>query len=233
MNRTVALWLCIAVALAPAAARAQKSLPVAAPTQAPLSRAERAFYSVASTTLLKRYPHPAAAQRAGYFRFSNEDDTGAISYINPAYFETPDPQHPQELWYDVHGRLLGGDFSQIVALHPHGPTLFGISRKRFHKVRLHIHYGIKHAGGSIEYGVYVIASEFTAAHLDPLHPTAADLVKLGKVKSVHDVAFVFANLNNWDAVMWLIPNPAGQFADANPNVTPSPDQGKVPSERQT
>jgi hypothetical protein len=233
MNRSHALLLGALVALAPAAAAAEKSVPIAVPAQAPLSHAEQTFYAVASAALRKLYPHPAAAERAGWFRFNNEDDTGAISYINPAYFNTPDPQHPQELWYDVRGRLLGGDFSQTVAFAPHGPALFGISRKRFHRIPLHVHYGIKHAGGRIEYGVFVRAKEFTAAGLDPLHPTAADLVKLGKVRSTADVAFVFANLNNWDAEMWLIPNPAGQFADANPDVTPSPEQAKLPSERQT
>jgi hypothetical protein len=224
MNRILALVLCAALAPAPAAA---------APAQAPLTAPERAFYAAASRALPKLYPNPAAAERAGWFRFNNEDDTGAISYINVAYFDTPDPQHPQELWYDVHGRLLGGDFSQTVASAPRGPTLFGLSRSRFHEIPLHVHYGIKHAGGTIEYGVFVRAAEFRRAGLNPLHPTAADLVKLGKVKSVRDVAFVFANLNNWDAEMWLIPNPAGQFADANPRVKPSPAQAALPSERQT
>ena len=59
------------------------------------------------------------------------------------------------------------------------------------------------------------------------------LVKLGKVKRASDVKFVFANLNNWDAMMWLIPNPAGQFEDKNPLVKPSANQGKMPSERRT
>ena len=33
---------------------------------------------------------PAKAERGGWFRYNNEDDSGAISYINPKYFETPD-----------------------------------------------------------------------------------------------------------------------------------------------
>jgi len=228
MIRTSALLLCAALAFAPTFALAQTPQP-----QAPLTAAESAFYAAASSTLLKLYPRPAAAIKAGWDRYNNEDRTGAISYINPKYFETPDPQHPQQLWYDVHGRLLGGDFSQTYAAHPNGPTLFGISPERFGEVPLHIHYGIKHANGTIEYGVYVDAAEFAAAGLNPLKPTPADLVKLHKVTSVADVAFVFANLHNWDATMWLIPNPAGQFADANPNIHPSPDQGKAPSERKT
>ncbi len=228
MIRPSALLLCAALVLAPAFARAQTP-----PPQAPLTAAEKAFYAKASAVCAKLYPNPAAATKAGWFRYNNEDDTGAISYMNPKYFDTPDAAHPQQLWYDVHGRLLGGDFSQTVASHPNGPALFGISPSRFGEVPLHIHYGIKHADGTIEYGVYVEAAEFVKAGLDPLKPTAADLVKLHKVKSVADVAFVFANLHNWDATMWLIPNPAGQFADANPNVKPSPNQGLAPSERKT
>ena len=135
---------------------------------------------------------------------------------NPKYFDSPDAGHPQQLWYDVNGKLLGGDWSQTVASSPNGPTLFGLSPSRFHKIPLHIHYGAKRADGSIDYGLFVRASDFTAAGLDPLHPTAADLVKLGKVTSADKVAFVFALLNNYDAQMWVIPNATGQFADLNP-----------------
>ena len=50
-------------------------------------------------------------------------------------------------------------------------------------------------------------------------------MKLGKATSPAQVAFVFALLENWDAQMWVIPNPSGQFAVANPNVKPSATQG--------
>jgi hypothetical protein len=220
------------LALVPPGAGAQ--MMSATPPPAPvLTPVESAFSAAASAALGKLYPTPAAAIKGGWFRFNNEDSSGAISYVNPAYFDTPDMQHPQQLWYDVNGRLLGADFSQTVASSPNGPTLFGLQPARFHKVPLHVHYGVRAPDGSVTYGLYVRASEFTAAGLDPLKPVAADLVKLGKVKSATDVAFVFADLNNWDAEMWLIPNPDGPFADLNPNVKPSANQGKVPSERQT
>lgn len=239
MKNLQAFLLCAAIAIAPTAALAQMSpapmmpMATAAPTEAPSTAAEQAFYKLASTTLMKRYPTPASAEKAGWFRFNNEDRTGAISYINPAYFNSPDAQHPQQLWYDVNGRLLGADFSQLVASQPNGPTLFGLLPARFGKVPLHIHWGRKLADGTIDYGLFVRASDFTAAGLDPLKATPADLVKLGKVKSAAEVAFVFSDLNNYDATMWLIPNPAGQFADKNPNVKPSANQGKSPTERQT
>jgi hypothetical protein len=237
MNRIHALLACAALAVAPTIAGAQMAtptaMPTAAPTQAPMTAAEQTFYATASSMLPKMYPNVAAAQKAGYFRFNNEDRSGAISYENPNDFDSPDAGHPQQLWFDVNGRLLGGDWSQTVASAPNGPTLFGLSTVRFHKIPLHIHYGAKRADGTIDYGLFVRATDFTAAGLDPLHPTAADLVKLGKVTSPDQVAFVFALLNNYDAQMWVIPNASGQFADTNPAVAPSANQGKAAPERQT
>ena len=207
------------------------SMPTARPTAAPLNAAEASFYERASAALQRLYPNPAAAEKAGYFRFSNEDNTGAISYVDTNYFNTPEVSHPQQLWYDVKGRLLGGDFSQTVAAHPE-PTLFDLQRVRFHHVPLHVHFGLKSADGSIRYGLYVSAAAYTASGGDPLHPTAEGLVKMGKAASPGQVAFVFALVENWDAQMWLIPNPAGQFADANPNVKPSATQGGGSGESQ-
>jgi len=233
MKRSHVLLASIALALAPLGTSAQSMPPATPPPQAPLTPVEQQFSATASAALAKLYPTEAAAERAGYFRYTNEDRSGAISYVNPAYFTSPDAAHPQQVWYDVNGRLLGGDWSQTVASSPDGPTLFGLSPSRFHKIPLHVHYGVKHGDGTIEYGLFVRASDFTAAGLDPVHPTAADLVKLGKVASADQVAFVFGLQNNWDAMMWVIPNAAGPFADLNPAVTPSPEQGKMPAERQT
>jgi hypothetical protein len=226
MNRFHAsLLLIVALAAVPAIASA-KTLP--------MTPAEHSFYTKASTALGTLYATPAKAEKAGWFRYNNEDDSGAISYMNPKYFETPDVLHPQQLWYDVHGKLLGADFSQLVAKHPKGPApLFGISPSRFSESPLHIHWGLIHPGGAIEYGLYVVAPEFVKAKLDPLHPTPAMLVKLGKVKRASDVKFVFADLDIWDAGMWLIPNPAGQFEDKNPNIKPSAGQAKTPTDRRT
>lgn len=224
-RRTLLVLAAGALALRPSPAGAQgMSMPTPAPQTAPLNAAEQRFYDSASATLRGLYPNPAAAEKAGYFRFSNEDNTGAISYINTKYFNTPDAAHPQQLWFDVNGRLLGADFSQTVAASPR-PELFDLQPSRFHRIPLHVHFGLKEPDGSIRYGLYVMASAYTASGGDPLHPTAAGLVHMGKAASTAQVAFVFALLANWDAQMWVIPNPAGQFADANPDVKPSAHQG--------
>jgi hypothetical protein len=224
-RRTVLALAVAALLLSPALGSAQ-GMPMAtsAPNAAQLTPVEQQFYDRAAATLRRLYPNPPTAEKAGYFRFANEDRTGAISYVNPNYFNSPEDSHPQQLWFDVNGRLLGADFSQTVAAHPI-PTLFELQRARFHHIPLHIHFGLKNPDGSIRYGLFVPAPAYTAAGGDALHPTADILVKMGKAASAAQVAFVFALLENWDAQMWVIPNPAGQFADANPNVKPSAGGG--------
>ena len=223
-----ALALGIALAAAPLAAFAADASTAPSPTPAmlrmlPLVPLEQSFATRVTNALTKLYATTADAEKAGYFRYTNEDRTGAISYANPKYFNS-DESHPSQLWYDVNGRLLGADFSQLVATAPE-PTLFGLSPIRFHKIGLHVHYVAKQADGTMKYGNFIPADVFRAAGGDPEHPTAADLVRMGKVSSVDQVPFVLAVPNNWDAQIWLIPNPDGPFADANPNVKPSATQG--------
>ena len=44
--------------------------------------AETAFVTSIQKDLMARFPTAADAEKAGYFRYTNEDDTGAISYAN-------------------------------------------------------------------------------------------------------------------------------------------------------
>jgi hypothetical protein len=189
MDRRSAIVLALAAcSFRPGAALAQTATP--APNMAPLNNVEDAFYRRASAVLRHRYPNPDAAERAGYFRYTNEDRTGAISYENPNYFNTPEVEHPQQLWFDVKGRLLGADFSQTVAAFPE-PTLFGLQKVRYHHIPLHVHYGLRNTDGTFRYGLFVRADDFRNAGLDPLKPTAADLVKLGKATAPVRSSFVY------------------------------------------
>jgi len=52
-------------------------------------------------------------------------------------------------------------------------------------------------------------------------PTLDDVVKLHEAKTAADVAFAFPFPAIWDLQVWLVPNPNGAFAQANPNVKPS------------
>jgi hypothetical protein len=227
--------LALALALIPlGAAAADTAPPAAAPTAAPTaapspSAAEATFLTKIMHDLPQRYPNPAAANRAGYVRYTNEDETGAISFANPKAWNTTDPDVPSQLWYDVKGRLIGADFSQRrdpdASPAPSAPSLFGIDPKRFGKFGAHVHYVTCDAMKKCAYGKAVGAKKYAAVG-DVEHPTADGLAKAGAVKDAASVSTVFLFPAIYDVSVWVVPNPLGQFAEKNPAVVPSPRAGK-------
>ena len=198
--------LCVALgALAAGAA----TLP-GAPTTA-----EQPFVESVSADLNARFPTPESARAAGYLRYTDEDETGAISYANRQW-TSADPKHPSQLWYDVRGRLLGADFSVPYA--ETRPELFGVDPSRWTKFGAHVHYGLAGPTGT-SYGA-IGAKAIVKAGGSADHPTAAQLVEAGAAKKASDVRFVFAFPAIWDLQVWVIPNPSGAFAETNPEVKP-------------
>jgi hypothetical protein len=233
MRRSSILIFACALALAPFAAFAADApaSPAAAPTAAPApSAAEAAFLKTVMTDLPRRYPNPPAAIKAGYVRYSNEDETGAISYVNTKAWNTTDAGVPAQLWYDVKGRLIGADFSvrrdAEASPAPAKPSILGLDPKRAITIGAHVHYvTCDKATGKCVYGKAVGAKKYAAIG-DVEHPTADGLVKAGAVKDAASVSAVFLYPAIFDVPVWIVPNPLGQFADKNPNVTPSPHAGK-------
>jgi hypothetical protein len=223
--------LALAIALIPfAASAADAPTPAAAPTAAPSpSAAESAFLTKIMRDLPQRYPNPAAANKAGYVRYTNEDATGAISFVNTKAWNTTDPDVPAQLWYDVKGRLIGADFSvrrnANASPAPAAPSLFGIDPKRFGTVGAHVHYVTCDGMKKCTYGKAASATKYAAIG-DVEHPTADGLVKAGAVKDPTTVSTVFLYPAIYDVSVWVVPNPLGQFAEKNPAVTPSPHAGK-------
>ncbi len=202
-----------------------------APTAAPpASPSEAQFVSAATADLGSRFATTQQASAAGYFQFTTEDQTGAISWVNTKYWQS-DPQHPSQLWYDANGRLIGADFSVLQSNSPKAPNVWGVSASRFLDFSPgHVHFGIKTPSG-VQFGE---AGSKTMAKVggSVANPTAADVVKISKLdrwkvlklpkpKSVADVAFVFEFPAIWDLQVWLVPNPLGAFAEHNPNVVPT------------
>ena len=230
------LVLACAFALAPFAARAA-DMPMATPapaaTAAPApSAAEAAFLKKVMTDLPRRYPTPQAANKAGYVRYTNEDETGAISYVNTKAWDTTDPDVPAQLWYDVKGRLVGADFSvrrnadATPAPKAERPSILGVDPKRVVSIGAHVHYvTCDKATSKCVYGKALGAKKYATVG-DPLNPTADGLVKAGAVKDAASVSTVFYYPAIYDVQVWVVPNPLGQFAEKNPAVTPSPMAGK-------
>jgi hypothetical protein len=185
----------------------------------PPNASEIVFVRAIQADLDKRFPTPADAEKAGYFRYTNADDTGAISYANLAWTST-DIRHPSQLWYDKNGKLLGADFSVSSDGAPR-PQLFGVQPGRWVEFDEHVHYVEKDPKtGKLLFDKYVLVPKFDAAGGDAKHPTAQTLVKLGRVASASDVAKVFYFPSIWDLIVWVKTNPKGAFADKNPLVTP-------------
>jgi hypothetical protein len=180
--------------------------------------AEQAFISGIQKDLTARFPTEADAEKAGYFRYTNEDDTGAISFTDLTWQKSSDPEHPSQLWYSVSGKLLGADFSvPYVSSTP--PQLWGVNPARWVQFGDHMHY-VLDVGGKETYG-YVPVKKFEAAGGDPANPQPETLVKLGIAKNVSDVKHVFRSPHFWDLIVWVTPNPDGAFADKNPLVHPT------------
>lgn len=238
MRTLLSLIACAAVGAAlisSVPAHAASPMPMApskatsSPTPAPpASATEKQFVDSVSKDLQSRFATTDAATAAGYFRYTDEDDTGAISWVNTKYW-TSDPQHPSQLWYDVKGRLIGADFS-VPESSSTKPSLWGVSPSRWTEFEAHVHFGIKTPSGTAFGGAGPKGMASVGGSLT--NPTAQDVVKLGKTsrwkqlqipapQSTSDVAFVFPFPAIWDLEVWLVPNPLGAFADHNPNVIPS------------
>lgn len=183
---------------------------------------EVAFVRGVQSDLMKRFPTVADAIRAGYFRFTGEDDTGSISYVN-LHWTSTDPQHPSQLWYDVKGRLLGADFS-VPYVKGSQPKLWGVDPRRWEHFPSHLHYVLADPHAKNPYhGIGV--KNFIAAGGSLTDPSAATLVKMGLVKNAAAVEHIFHFPSIWDLEVWVKPNPNGAFANMNPLVKPSKSAG--------
>ncbi len=215
MKRLVPLALFLALA-ALGTARADK----AATFHGPTSTSENAFVSDITKDLTSRYPTAADAAKAGYTRYTTEDETGAISYAN-LQWQSVDIRHPSQLWYDKKGQLLGADYSILVSRSPSRPQLWGVNPGRWVEFDGHMHWVTKDpATGVLTYDQWAWDKAFVAAGGNPEHPGAATLVAMKKVDDAGNVVTVFHFPAVWDLIVWVKPNPNGAFADKNPLVQP-------------
>jgi hypothetical protein len=215
------MWKMTAAVFAFVVAGASAALADENPTYTgPQSAAETTFVRTIQADLMKRFPTAADAEAAGYFRYTNEDDTGAISYAN-LQWQSADVHHPSQLWYDVNGKLLGADYSILKSSSDGRPSEWGVNPGRWYEFDGHIHWIGKDAGGKATYDNWAPNDKFTAAGGSITDPSADTLIKMGKVKDASDVTKVFEFPSVWDLIVWVKPNPNGAFAEKNPNVHPS------------
>ena len=184
----------------------------------PMSASEKAFVATMQKDLNARFATAKDAEAAGYVRYTNADDTGAISYANKQ-FQSSDVHHPSQLWYDKNGRLLGADYSRLYTSDT-PPDLWGVNPGRWFEFDRHMHYVTKDASGNPVYDQYLADDDWLNAGGSLTDPKPATLVKMGKIKDEKDVVTVFNFPKVWDLIVWVLPNPNGAFAYKNPNVKP-------------
>jgi hypothetical protein len=193
------LALFCASALAPAPADEE------ATNVSPLSPSEQQFVDKVKADLMVRFPHASDAEKAGYVRYTSADDTGAISYANPQYWNS-DPTHPSQLWYDKSGNLMGADFA---VPRPNGearPQQWGIDPGRWYEFNGHVHYVIRTPDGKVAYDQWVWNKDFVGAGGSLTHPSPNTLVSLGRVPSAQYVQAIFEMPTQWDLIVWLVPH---------------------------
>jgi len=185
----------------------------------PLDAAEKAFVAEIQVDLGARFPTAADAEKAGYVRYTGEDETGAISYANRQW-QSVDAKHPSQLWYDKNGKLLGADFS-VLKTGDAPPKRWGINPGRWWEFDRHLHWVTRDPStGKVTYDLYMADDKWLAAGGSLTDPNPETLVKMGKVKSASDVVTVFNFPAIWDLIVWVKPNPNGAFAEKNPLVKP-------------
>ena len=216
MKKLIAILTLLAAAALPSLARADEN-----PTYfGALNPAEKSFVASLQSYLMAHYPTTADAEKAGYVRYTSEDDTGAISYANRQWSST-DVEHPSQLWYDKNGQLLGADYSVLVSTSATRPHLWGINPGRWAEFNGHIHWVSKDpATGALTYDQWAWDKKFTDAGGSLNDPSAQTLVAMKRVPDASQVVTIFHFPAIWDLIVWVKPNPKGAFAYKNPSVTP-------------
>ncbi len=214
--KTLAALTLFAALLAPAAALADQD----ATYHGPAGASEKAFVASLQAYLTKHYATAADAEKAGYVRYTNADDTGAISYAN-LHWQSQDLEHPSQLWYDKNGALLGADYSVAYVKGSARPQLWGVNPGRWVEFDGHIHWVAKDPKtGAYTYDHYMMDGAFAAAGGNVNRPSAQTLVAAHKVADASQVVTIFHFPAIWDLIVWVKPNPNGAFAEKNPAVTP-------------
>jgi hypothetical protein len=171
----------------------------------PLNPSESSFVASVARDLQMRFAHVTDAEKAGYIRYTNPDDTGAISYADQKW--NADPTHPSQLWYDKSGDLMGADFS---VPRPNGeprPNLWGIQPCRWFEFNGHVHYVVKNPQtGKMRYDLWIWDNDFTAAGGDLAHPSPQTLVKAGRILDANVVTAIFDMPTQWDLIVWTKPH---------------------------
>ena len=173
---------------------------------------EAAFVARVAQTLTASYPTRAAAERSGYMALSTKIGADGTYDLTNMDFAHVSLAHPNFLWYDRSGRLVGTDYELPTKQYPKPPALFPVASTRWSRIHEHVHFAYE-LGGKV-----VLAGARAKPNLRTAHPSAAALRADGDLPKGATLRWAMYHPEAWDLAIWTVANPNGAFADLNPLV---------------
>jgi len=175
----------------------------------------RAFVDRVRPVLMARYGTVERAQSAGFSQMTYLGWDGTAIYFNHT-FDGVDPLHPNFLWFDRDGRLVGVDYELPIAQYPMNPPsheLFPVRRMRWSVVYAHVHVAYFLNGKT------VLAQADAQAKFAEIDPVTSDALRgAGLLPPNAELQWFSFHPRCWDLSLWLTPNPFGASAAFNPYV---------------
>ncbi len=201
------------MAAATTAPMAHMSMATPAP-QPPPNTAESAFIHSVSTGLFAAYPTVKQAEAAGYTRMTKLESDHTFVYATMTYSNI-DRLHPNFLWYDRNGKLVGLDYEYPKSTWPSfpGTSVYPVLASRWVTIPQHMHYAYSIGGGLVQPHGYRALPNLQGRVI-----TAAELTEDGLLPKGAKLAWAHFHPTCWDLGFWLVPNPNGAFADLDPDV---------------
>ena len=190
------------------------SIPASAALSDKPNAREAAFVSSATAMFMAQYPTAGMATGHGFYQMTPLEKDGTSIYFNDTYTNV-DAQHPNFLWYDRHGKLVGLDYEVEVSLWPKPPglSMYPVQAARWVIIRPHLHFAYKTASGKI-----VMRGARLPKNIKGNPVSASQLRAAGLLPRGTTLLWAHYHPKTWDLGFWLVPNPNGAFADLDPRV---------------
>ena len=178
--------------------------------------AEAGFIADVAMVLHQRYATTAAATGAGYFQMTGVGRDGTMIWFNGKWDSDVDAYHPNFLWYDKAGRLVGLDYELTASANPKPPGAqsYPVAASRWTIIPAHMHFAYRLPDGKTKRRGARLIPHVTG------DPTAAQLRAAKLLPPTATLLWSHDHPKSWDLGFWVVPNPDGAFAALDPLVKP-------------
>ena len=179
---------------------------------APPNPSEQTFVAKVSALLNAEYPTRVAAERAGYMALSDKLDSDNTYNLSDMQFTNVTLAHPNFLWFDRTGKLVGTDYEFPKSLYSKPPAAFSVDASRWTSIDEHVHLAYSLDGKTV-YAEHPVKDNLRKPVI-----AASDLRADGLLPDGATLTWATYHPAAWDLAIWVVPNPEGAFADDNPLV---------------